>query len=142
MDDHYRKLERMYHNAPINQLYKNELTVFNKTASIKWEVQESFFHAANSLHGSIYFKLLDDAAYFAAASMVKDVFIVTSNFTINLFRPVTSGVITSKGEIVSLTRNLIVAKSILVNEKGKLVAEGTGNFMKGSVSLTETLGYQ
>ena len=31
-------------------------------------VRPDFFHAAGAVHGSVYFKLLDDAAYFDALS--------------------------------------------------------------------------
>ena len=48
---------------------------------------------------SPYFKLLDDAAFFAVHSIVTDVFVLTTSFNINLIRPVSSGVITAKGKV-------------------------------------------
>ena len=142
MKDHYQKLERMYHGAPVNQLYNNKLTIGDSTSEIEWEVNPDFFHAAESLHGSVYFKLLDDAAYFAAASIVKDVFILTSQFNIYLIRPVVSGKLYAKGNIISYTRTQILARSELRDERNRLVAEGSGSFRKGTTSLSEKPGYR
>jgi hypothetical protein len=35
-------------------------------------VRPDFFHAAHAVHGSVYFKALDDAAFFAVASLVQE----------------------------------------------------------------------
>ena len=42
---------------------------------IKMTISKSFHHSANSLHGSIYFKMLDDAAWGASNTYVDDVFL-------------------------------------------------------------------
>ena len=44
-------------------------------------VKEEFWHTAGGLHGSGYFKLLDDEAFFAAQSMNPTHFVVTTSFT-------------------------------------------------------------
>ena len=41
-------------------------------------VDETVHHAANAAHGTIYFKMLDDAAFYAANSMVSDRFLLTN----------------------------------------------------------------
>lgn len=67
IEEHFRKLERMYHlSAPINKEIYNgiQLNVFNERAEITLKIEPKYFHAANSLHGSVYFKMLDDAAFF------------------------------------------------------------------------------
>ena len=72
--DHYRKLERMYESSPIYRFYQPDLKVGDGTAEIVISLIEAFHHAAGAVHGSVYFKMLDDAAYFAANSLEKDVF--------------------------------------------------------------------
>ncbi len=46
---------------------------------------------------SVYFKALDDAAFFAANSVVEDVFVLTTNFNIQLLRTVTEGTLIATG---------------------------------------------
>lgn len=143
MEDHFRKLERMYRHAPVQDIYKGiELNVAKGKAEIRLPVDPKFFHAGNSLHGSVYFRLLDDAAYFAANSLVFDAFLMTSSFHIDFHRPVTGGILTSKGNVLKGSTNLFLAESKLYDDRERLVASGKGTFMKSNFNLTEALGYE
>ncbi len=141
--NHFTQLENMYLSGKINQeLYKSvAITVKEKSATITMHVEESYFHAGNSLHGSVYFKMLDDAAYFAVNSVVTDCFVYTTSFNIQLLRPVKSGKITAVGELKFASKNLFVADAILYDEKNREVARGSGNFMKSNIKLDEIPGY-
>ncbi|MBB6612379.1 PaaI family thioesterase [Pontibacter sp. Tf4] len=139
---HYRQLEKLYHSARIQQFIAgSQLTVQHQTAEITLPVKPDYSHGANAMHGALYFKLLDDAAYFAVASVVQDVFIVTSSFQINLVRPVTGGTIKAVGKVRTIGKNLFVAESTLYNDEGKEVAFGTGQFMKTTQPLSSLQGY-
>lgn len=142
--EHYRKLERMYLSANMNtQIYHTtEIKIGDETAEIKMKIDAKYFHALGAIHGSVYFKLLDDAAFFAVNSIVKDAFVLTTSFNINITRPVSSGIITATGKLKFKSRNLFVAESSLVDEKGREIAFGTGNFAKSRIALTEEIGYQ
>ncbi len=142
--EHFRKLERMYLSAPVNkEIYSGiEINISNEKAVIKLPIESKLFHAAHAIHGSVYFKMLDDAAFFAVNSVVEDVFVLTVSFNVQLLRPVTSGIITSTGELKFKSNNLFIADSILVDEKNKLVGKGTGSFMRSKVELNEKIGYQ
>lgn len=142
--EHYRKLERMYLSAPVNNEIYNGITleVSDEKAELTLKVQEKFFHAAHAIHGSVYFKMLDDAAFFAVNSIVKDVFVYTVSFNIQLLRPVTNGLIKAVGEVKFKSRNLFIADAILFDEKGREVGRGSGNFMKSKMELTEKIGYK
>lgn len=142
-ETHYRKLESMYYSGPINQeLYKGvQLIVSHEKAEITQEITSNFFHAGQSLHGSVYFKLLDDASYFAVQSVVQDFFIYTSTFNIQLFRPVKTGSIKAVGNITFKSKNLFMAEAILFDEKNREVARGIGTFLKSQHLLDEKLGY-
>lgn len=141
MSEHYRKLERMYLAAPVNELYHPAIAISEGRATVEFEVREQFFHAAHALHGSVYFKALDDSAFFAAASMVPDRFVVTVSFTVYLTRPVTGGQLRAEGQVTSQTTNLLVAESVLYNGDRE-VARGSGTFMPSRVVLTASLGYE
>ena len=67
-EEHYRKLERMYLAAPTNEYFRPAIAVDEGNAKIEIEVRRDFFHAADAVHGAVYFKALDDAAFFAASS--------------------------------------------------------------------------
>ncbi len=140
---HYNKLERMYLQANINTKIFDTTTVkiSEEMAQIELEISDKYFHALEAIHGSVYFKLLDDAAFFAVNSIVEDVSVLTTSFTINLIRPVNKGMITAIGKVKFKSRNLFVAESSLYNENGKEIAFGTGNFSKSKVELSEKIGY-
>ena len=141
---HFRKLERMYLSAPLNNhLYNGiTITISEQKAELTLKIDEKFFHAAKAIHGSVYFKMLDDAAFFAVNSIVKDVFVYTVSFNIQLLRPVTSGIIKSIGELKFRSSNLFIADSTLLDENNKLVGRGSGNFMKSKIELTQEIGYK
>ena len=142
--EHFRKLERMYLSANFNQeIYQSTtINIEEETATIQLTIEPKYFHALGAIHGSVYFKLLDDAAFFAVNSVVKDVFVLTTNFNINLIRPANEGVITAVGRVKFKSKNLFIAESSLVNEAGKEIAFGTGHFAKSKVHLTEEIGYK
>ena len=133
--EHYQKLENMYLAAPINKFYNPTITVKECTAEITITVKEAFFHAANAVHGSVYFKMLDDAAFFAVNSIVEDVFVLTGTFETKLLRPITTGEIVAKGIISSNWGNKFEAEAELSNVEGKLVATGKGTFIKSKILL-------
>ena len=140
-EQHFRKLERMYLSAPINEFYSPSISISQGQAVIETEVKPDFFHAAGSLHGSVYFKLLDDAAFFAVNSLVKDFFVLTVSFNIYLTRPVTKGVLIAQGEVVSHSVNYFVADSVLtINDKE--VARGSGSFLRSRIELAEVESYR
>jgi len=142
--EHFRRLERMYLSAPVNnEIYKGIiLLVSPERAELTLQVEPKFFHAANAIHGSVYFKMLDDAAFFAVNSVVQETFVYTVSFNIQLLRPVTEGIIRSVGELKFKSTNLFIADAALYDENNKLIGRGSGNFMKRKIALTEEIGYK
>ena len=142
--DHYRKLERMYLSAPVNDIVYKGITIdiSDGKAELSLQIDPKFFHAANAIHGSVYFKMLDDAAFFAVNSTVTDVFVYTVSFNIQLLRPVSGGIIRSMGELKFKSTNLFIADSNLFDEKNKLIGRGSGSFMRSKIELAENIGYK
>ena len=143
-ETHFTKLENMYLSGKINkELYDSvTIAVSDKSATITMDVHENYFHAGNSLHGSVYFKMLDDAAYFAVNSVVTDSFVYTTSFNIQILRPVKVGKIKAVGELKFASKNLFIADAVLYDEKNREVARGSGNFMKSGIALSEEIGYK
>jgi uncharacterized protein (TIGR00369 family) len=140
-EEHFRRLERMYLGAPNNDYYRPEVTIGEGEAEIRIDVDPRFFHALQAVHGSVYFKAMDDAAFFAANSVVKDVFVLTTSFNIHLLRPISEGTLIAKGTLVSATRSLLIADAELKDERGRLIGRGTGTFMKSRMLLADVEGY-
>lgn len=141
-DAHFRKLENMYHAAPCNQYYQPRLMVGEGQAEVIIPIRESLFHAAGAAHGSVYFKALDDAAFFSANSLVEDVFVLTTSLNVYLTRPVSSGEIRASGRVVCRSRGQLIAEAILYDSEDREIAVGTGCFRRSKIALTEKIGYR
>ena len=140
-DPHFVALENLYLAAPISDLYHPSVEISDSEATIEIEVTKQFFHSAGALHGSVYFKLLDDAAFFAANSLERDVFVLTTSFTTYLTRPVSSGSIRSVGRVVNRNRSQFIAEAVLSDSDGNEIGRGNGIFVRSKILLSETPGY-
>ncbi|UCH33110.1 MAG: PaaI family thioesterase [Armatimonadota bacterium] len=141
-ESHYRRLENMMHSAPLVELTGARVRIGERTAEIVMPVKPQFFHAAGALHGALYFMALDNAAFFAVNSMVDDVFVLTTSFTIYLTRPVSEGTLKAVGRVVNHTRNQYIAESVLCDAEGRELARGSGVFVRSKIQLTESIGYK
>jgi uncharacterized protein (TIGR00369 family) len=141
-DAHYRALESLYAAAPINQIFQSRLAIVGEGVSrIEFTVDESLYHAAGALHGTTYFKMLDDASFYAANSLVSDYFLLTTAFNLLLTRPVTAGPLIAEGRWVNGRRRVLVADARLIDADGEEVARGTGTFMRSRIPLATLPGY-
>lgn len=139
---HYRKLERMYLSAPTNVYYRPRIAIGQGDARVEVDVRSEFFHAAGGVHGSVYFKVLDDACFFAANSLVNDVFVLTSQFNIQLVRPISEGRMIAAGCVLHSGRSSQIVRGELHDESRDLLAVGQGTFVKSGSRLTAELGYR
>jgi len=141
-EEHFRKLERMYLSAPVNKFYAPEIHIREGQAQVTIPVRTDFFHAANAVHGAVYFKLLDDSSFFAANSLVEDVFVLTVSYNVYFTRPISEGVMRATGKVVQASKRLIIAESVIVDLEEREIARGSGTFMPGKKRLTEEIGYK
>ena len=143
MDDlnHYSRLESMYNSLPLNKMLQSRVKISKERATIIITIKDDFFHAANAVHGSFYFKSLDDSAFFAVNSVDKEVFVLTTQFTIYLTRPVSKGFIRAEGRLVNQNNSLFIADSVAFDEDGREIARGSGLFVKSKMRLDTIPGY-
>lgn len=141
-EEHFRKLERVYRDAPCNRYYSPELRVSPGVSEVTIAVRDDFFHAARAVHGSVYFKALDDAAYFAVASLVEDVAILTVSFTVQFMLPAEAGALTARGSVVHAAERLFFAQATLTGADQRVLASGVGTFTKSRIALSEEIGYR
>ncbi len=139
---HRRALESLYGTAPVNSLFCSELTLLSEGESrIVFDVEPSCYHAAGAAHGTLYFKMLDDAAFYAANTLVTDRFLLTTSFNLHFSRPIRSGRVIAEGKWVSGRRRVLVAEARLIDEDGEELGRGTGTFMRSRIALSSLDGY-
>lgn len=141
-DLHHRALERLYASAPVNRKFASKLEIVGRGQSrLTFTVDEEVYHAAGAAHGTIYFKMLDDAAFYAANTLATDRFLLTTSFNLHFTKPVRAGEVTAEGRWVSGKRRVFVAESRLVDAEGDEIGRGTGTFMRSRIALSSLEGY-
>ena len=141
-DLHYRALERLYASAPVNKVFDSRLEITAEGRSrLTFQVTEDVYHAAGAAHGTIYFKMLDDAAFYAANTLATDRFLLTTSFNLHFTKPVKTGEVVAEGRWVSGKRRVFVAESRLVDAEGDEIGRGTGTFMRSRIALSSLPGY-
>ncbi|MBA3895631.1 MAG: PaaI family thioesterase [Sphingomonadaceae bacterium] len=140
---HHRALESLYRAAPINALFPSTLEITGDGhARIRFEVGPEHYHAGGAVHGTAYFKMLDDAAFYAANSLVTDRFLLTTAFNLLFTKPLKRGPVTAEGRWVSGKRRVFVADARLIDADGEEAARGTGTFMRSGIALSGLPGYR
>jgi len=140
---HWRALESLYASAPVNQLFASRLEIPGEgQARIVFDVDERVFHAAGAAHGTVYFKMLDDAAFYAANTMVSDRFLLTTSFNLHFSRPIKGGRVIAEGRWISGRRRVLMGEARLLDEGGEEIGRGTGTFMRSQIALSGLPGYR
>ena len=140
---HFRALESLYRHAPINGRFRSELEIVEQGfARIRFEVEEHSYHAAGAAHGTLYFKMMDDAAFYACNSLVTDRFLLTTAFNLLFTRPLRAGPVVAEGRWASGRRRVFVGEARLIDASGEEAARGTGTFMRSHIPLSSLDGYR
>ena len=140
---HLRALEALYDSAPVNRLFESCLTLPEAGRSeIDFTVSPEAFHAAGAAHGTLYFKMLDDAAFYAANGLVSDRFLLTTAFNLHFTKPMRIGAARAEGRWISGRRRVFVAEARIVDAGGEECARGTGTFLRSHIALSGLDGYR
>ena len=139
---HFRALEALYRSAPINHLFQSTLSIVELgVARIRFDIEERHFHAAGAAHCTSYFKMMDDAAFYACNSTVSDRFLLTTAFNLVFSRPLKAGPVIAEGRWVSGRRRVLIGEARLIDSTGEEAARGTGTFMRSHIPLSSLPGY-
>ena len=139
---HYRALERLYAVAPVNTLFASRLEIPAEGRSrLIFTIDPNVYHAAGAAHGTVYFKMLDDAAFYAANTLVTDRFLLTTSFNLHFTKPVRGGEVVAEGRWISGRKRVLVAEARLVDAEGDEIGRGTGTFMRSRIALSGLSGY-
>jgi uncharacterized protein (TIGR00369 family) len=140
---HFRSLESLYRAAPVNRLFESQLAIPEAgRCEIVFEVVPASFHAAGAAHGTLYFKMLDDAAFYAANSLISDRFLLTTAFNLHFTKPLRVGSAVAEGRWISGRRRVFVAEARIVDAEGEECARGTGTFLRSHIALSGLPGYR
>ena len=140
---HLRALESLYNSAPINRQFRSALRLPEAGRSeIRFDVSADSYHAAGAAHGTLYFKMLDDAAFYAANGLVSDRFLLTTAFNLHFTKPMRDGEARAEGRWISGKRRVFVAEARIVDADGEECARGTGTFMRSHIALSGLDGYR
>ena len=140
---HLRALESLYRSAPVNRLFSSEIEIPEAgLARIRFEVEPSSYHAAAAAHGTLYFKMMDDAAFYACNALVSDRFLLTTAFNLVFTRPLKAGPVIAEGRWISGRRRVFVGEARLLMPDGGEAARGTGTFMRSHIPLSSLPGYR
>lgn len=140
---HFRALESLYNSAPINALFKSALEIVEPgLARIRFEIGPDTFHAAGAAHGTLYFKMMDDAAFYACNSLVSDRFLLTTAFNMVFTSPLREGPVIAEGRWISGKRRVFVGEARLLTPDGEEAGRGTGTFMRSHIPLSSLQGYR
>jgi uncharacterized protein (TIGR00369 family) len=139
---HFRALESLYRQAPINRLFRSTLEIVEAGfARIRFDVDDTVFHAAGAAHGTLYFKMLDDAAFYACNTLITDRFLLTTAFNLLFTRPIKHGPVVAEGRWASGRRRVLIGEARLIDVDGEEAARGTGTFMRSHIALAGLPGY-
>ena len=138
---HHRKLEHLYGAAPVTRWYGATIRISDGQAEVRIPVRAEFCHAARAVHGSVYFRALDDAAFFAANSRVTNVLVLTVSFTVHFTAAIREGELRALGRVAHEGGRLLLAESEVRDDAGRLLAKGSGVFTRSRIALTEEIGY-
>ena len=142
-DAHFRALEALYRSAPVNRFFLSSIVIAEAGRSeIRFNIAPDSFHAASAAHGTLYFKMLDDAAFYAANSLVTDRFLLTTAFNLHFTKPMRGGAARAEGRWISGKRRVFVAEARIVDADGEECARGTGTFLRSHIALSGLDGYR
>ena len=120
------------------QLGTDQSGCFNRTSfwprrggEISFPVAPDSFHAAGAAHGTLYFKMLDDAAFYAANGLVSDRFLLTTAFNLHFTKPMRGG--QARAEVVGSrqkARSSSPRRGSSIPRRG--MRRGTGTFMRSA----------
>jgi uncharacterized protein (TIGR00369 family) len=119
-----------YINHPMHKPLNMSVALKEKSAKITMSVHSSVLNFVGILHGSIYFKLMDDACFFAVIATNQSSFVVTSNMTVNYIKPVSEGMIITHASVITKRGRLYLCESHITNLEGSILAHATGSFIE------------
>jgi uncharacterized protein (TIGR00369 family) len=126
---YFEVLRETFHGAPITQHVRQRLEILARgTASVTLTISPDLHHAGGALHGGVIGLVLDNAGFFAAASTTDGLWVLTTEFKVNLLDAATGDELVATGTVLRRGRNLVHTEMRASSPGGILVAVGLGTY--------------
>ena len=142
VDAHLRALETLYASAPINRWFASTLALPAGRCGIDFSLSPDSFHAAGAAHDTLYLKMLDDAAFYAANTLVSDRFLLTTAFNAHFTKALKRGQARAEGRWISGRRRVFVAEARTIDSSSEECVHDTGTFLRLPIALSGLVGYR
>tara|TARA_Y100001970_G_scaffold263886_1_gene349844 strand:- start:126 stop:548 length:423 start_codon:yes stop_codon:yes gene_type:complete len=126
----FNDIIEQYINHPMHKNLNMSVHFGKESAAVSMTIHESILNLVGTLHGAIYFKLIDDSCFFAALSAKESHFVATSNMTIHYVKPASEGNLVAKANIITKRNRMYLCKSTIMNDKEDILAYGSGSFIE------------
>lgn len=106
---HIARVSRMFLSATINRFYEPSIALEPGAAEVRLAIRPDMHHPGGSAHGSVYFNLLDDAAFLAAQTLSPERLMRTTAFTVYLLGAMSKGEGRASGRVTHVAGRQILA---------------------------------
>ena len=126
---YFALLRDAFHDAPITRFIAQTMDL-PKAGSVRITLHPSpcHHHGAGSIHGGIVGLLLDNAGFFASATVTGGFWTATTEFKVNLLEAAGDGALIATGTVLRKGRHLIHTRMEAATEAGLLVAVALGTY--------------
>ncbi len=126
---YFAVLRDAFHEAPITQMVRQTMEIPEPgTVRITLHPDPRHHHGAGRIHGGILALLLDNAGFFASATLSEGYWTATTEFKINLLDSTSDEPVIATGKVLRKGRHLVHATMEAKTESGTLVAVGLGSY--------------
>ena len=105
-------------------------------------MQDEFLDAAGFVHGSVIHRAMNDAALFAANSIVPKELMLNTGFNAQFTGAVAKGELIARGRVIGISEHHWLTEAVVLDSEGKELGRGTGTFVKTEIPLSSDMGYK
>ncbi|WP_156383732.1 hypothetical protein [Pseudoxanthomonas sp. Root65] len=138
--DHSRKLDHMYHALAVSRLLEVNLTVEAGSAVIECSGRDALARA-DGHEDAHCFRMISDAALFAASSIETECALETVDFNVRFLSRGTRKDMLSNRLLVHKSWGLFFAQAELFDQEGRCLAVGSGTLRLTETTLASMMGY-
>jgi uncharacterized protein (TIGR00369 family) len=132
----------MYLAASCNEYYEPGIKISEGEAEVVIPVQDKFLDAAGFVHGSVFHQAMNDAAQFAANSVVPKELMLSTGFNIQFTGTIAEGELIARGRVIGSSEDHCLAEAVVLDSEGEELGRGTGTFVKTEIRLSPEMGYE
>jgi uncharacterized protein (TIGR00369 family) len=122
-------LRDAFHDAPITRMVRQTMEIpAEGTVRITLHADPRYHHGAGRIHGGILALVLDNAGFFASATVSGGFWTATTEFKVNLLESVSDEDVVATGRVLRKGRHLVHAEMDVCRAGGVKVAVGLGSY--------------